>query len=145
MFARNPGSYAPRIIVSSEKCSIMKSAREIVMDLWKAMEARDWSTLESLLAPSFESVFPQSGERFDRAGYLRLNREYPGDWHIQMTSIIENSECVVTEIDVEIDGRTDRAISFFYVHEGKIATLREYWPEPFAIPQWRQGWALPTS
>lgn len=120
----------------------MSEASDTVVGLWKAMEARDWSALEGLLAPAFRAEFPQSGERFDREGYLRLNREYPGDWHIRLSSIVDGTECVVTEVEVDIDGRTERAVSFFHVREGKVTVLREYWPEPFAVPEWRRDLAL---
>ena len=120
----------------------MTEARELVVGLWTAMETRDWSTLELVLAPMFRAEFPQSGERFDRTGFVRLNREYPGDWHIRVISIVNGGDCIVTEVEVDIDGRTDRAVSFFRVQEGKIVALREFWPEPFAAPEWRQGFAL---
>ena len=36
--------------------------------------------------------------------------------------------------------RQDRAVSFFRLRDGKIAYLREYWPEPYAAPDWRAQW-----
>lgn len=106
--------------------------------------ARDGGSrlVERVLAPTFRAEFPQSGERFDRDGFLRLNRDYPGDWHIRLVSVVDGSDCIVTEVEVDIDGRTDRAVSFFHVREGKVAALREYWPEPFAVPEWRKDLAL---
>jgi ketosteroid isomerase-like protein len=120
----------------------MSEAKDLVVGLWHAMEARDWSGVERVLAPTFRAEFPQSGERFDREGFLRLNRDYPGDWHIRLVSVVDGSDCIVTEVEVDIDGRTDRAVSFFHVREGKVTALREYWPEPFAVPEWRKDLAL---
>ncbi len=120
----------------------MSSASEVAVELWNAMEAREWSMVRDLLAPEFRAVFPQSGERFDRDGYLKLNREYPGEWHIRICTVVESVEWIVTEIEVDIDGRTDRAVSFFQVRSGKVTALREFWPEPFAVPEWRRDLAL---
>lgn len=110
--------------------------------LWQAMEARDWAGVEALLAADFRCDWPQSGERFDKAGFLRVNREYPGDWHIRLCRLVDAGPEVVSEIEVELDGRLDRAISFFELQAGQVLRLREFWPEPFEIPHWRRGWAL---
>lgn len=111
--------------------------------LWEAMERRDWAAVERLLHPDFRAWWPQSGERFDRAGYLRVNRHYPGDWHITVLHVVAAGDEVVTEVEVAVDGRTDRAVSFFRVRDGVLLGLREYWPDPFPVPEWRRGWSLP--
>lgn len=113
---------------------------EVVRGVWAALEERDWPRLESLLDPSFTATFPQSGERFDGERWLRLNREYPGDWHLRVQHVFDAGDWIVTEVDVQLDGRTDRAISLFRVCAGKVAELREYWPEPFPVPEWRRAW-----
>jgi hypothetical protein len=106
------------------------------------MEARDWRAVADVLDPAFRAVLPQSGERFDREGFLKMNRDYPGDWHIRVCNVVDGGEWIVTEVEVDIDARTDRAVSFFCVRNGKIVALREYWPDPFAVPEWRRGLAL---
>ena len=120
----------------------MSEAGDCVVALWHAMESRDWSKVADLLSPEFRAEFPQSAERFDRSGFLKLNRDYPGDWHIQIRHLVDGGEWVVTEIEVEIDGRTDRGVSFFRVHNGRIVSIREFWPEAFPVPEWRRGSAL---
>lgn len=120
----------------------MSEASAIAVSLWHTMEARDWSGVEALLAPEFRAEFPQSGERFDREGYLKLNRDYPGNWHIRVRHAVDGGAWAVTEVEVDIDDRTDRAVSFFQIRDGKIIALREFWPEPFAAPEWRKGLAL---
>lgn len=120
----------------------MSRASEIVVELWTSMEARDWSRVASLLGPAFRAEFPQSGERFDRDGYLTLNRDYPGNWHIRIGPVVDGDATIVTEVEVDIDDRTERAVSFFQVHEGLITSLREFWPEPFPAPEWRRDLVL---
>lgn len=120
----------------------MSRSSEVAVALWNAMEARDWSAVSELLAPTFQATFPQSGERFDRDGFLKMNQEYPGDWHIRINTVVDGVPWIVTEIEVDIDGRIDRAVTFFHVHDEKIITLREFWPEPFPAPEWRRALAL---
>ncbi len=116
--------------------------KQLVTTLWHAMEARDWPKVEELLAAGFVCVWPQSDERFDKAGFLRVNREYPGDWHIRICQVIAADMQVVSEVEVTLAGRIDRAVSFFELEAGKLTRLREFWPEPFEVPEWRRRWAL---
>jgi hypothetical protein len=71
-----------------------------------------------------------------------MNRDYPGEWHIRVCRVVDGDEWIVTEVEVDIEGRTDRAVSFFQVRDGKIVALREFWPDPMPVPAWRQGLAL---
>lgn len=117
----------------------MLSPDQVVLALWTALEQRDWDRAGSLLTPDFRCEFPQSRECFDRDRWLWVNRAYPGDWHLEVRRVLVQGDAVVTETEVRIDGRVDTALSFFTVRDGRIATLREYWPEPFEIPTWRLG------
>jgi hypothetical protein len=95
----------------------MRKAKDIAVSLWLEMEARNWDAVADLLDPSFRAVLPQSGERFDREGFLKMNRDYPGDWHIRVGNVVDGDGWIVTE--VVIDGRTDRAVSFFRCATGR--------------------------
>ena len=106
---------------------------------WQAIEARAWRAVEALLAPDFVSEWPQSGEVFDRATFILVNQMYPGDWHLRVVKVVEAGHDLVTEVEVSIDDRLDRAVSFFELRDGAIIKLREYWPEPFPIPEWRRA------
>ncbi len=59
--------------------------------------------------------------------------------------LVEAGPEVVTEVEVEVDGRTDRAVSFFRLRDGQLGELREFWPDPFPVPDWRRGWSLPPD
>lgn len=106
--------------------TLVPGAAEVARALWRAVEARDWARVASLLDPTFSCTFPRSGERLDAAGWLRLARVNPGDWHVAVKEVLEAGDRVVTEVDVAIDGRTDRAVSLFHVRGGKVIALREY-------------------
>ena len=112
---------------------------ELVYRFWSAIEGRDWTAVLDLLDPHFMAEWPQSGERFARANFVRANQEYPGSWHIRPGSFHDAGEWVVSEVEVDIDGRVDRCISFFRIQDNRVVELREYWPDPFPIPEWRRA------
>jgi hypothetical protein len=115
------------------------SASCVIQEYWRLLEQRAWEPWSLLLAPDFVCEWPQSEERFDRQEFLLVNRHYPGDWHVTVRSIHDAGEWVISEAEVELDGRIDRAVSFFRLCEMKIVALREFWPEPFSVPEWRKN------
>ena len=59
--------------------------------------------------------------------------------------MVADADEVVTEVEVELTAdngavRQDRAVSFFRLRDGRIAYLREYWPESYTAPGWRAQW-----
>lgn len=118
------------------------TAEELAVELWQRMEARDWAGVAARLAPEFVAEWPQSGERFDRDGFLEVNRRYPGDWHIELVHVVASGEEAVTEVAVSIDGRVDRAVSFLRTSGGRITRIREFWPDPMDVPEWRLALGL---
>jgi hypothetical protein len=115
----------------------MKTMADTVRSFWEMIRAKEWEKLHDLLHEGFRAEFPQSGEWFTRQQFVSMNRSYPGEWSIRLRDLYQCEQCVVTEVEVAIDGRTDRGISFFRVENGKVIHLREFWPEPFSIPEWR--------
>lgn len=114
------------------------SASCVIQEYWRLLEQRAWESWSALLHPDFVCEWPQSEERFDRREFLLVNRHYPGDWHATVRSMHDAGEWVISEAEVTLDGRIDRAVSFFRLREMKIIALREFWPEPFAVPEWRK-------
>lgn len=117
----------------------MKTAAITIQAFWDALQARKWDEVSELLHESFRAEFPQSGEHFNRQDFIRMNRFYPGAWDIRLRDLFEYKGRVVTEVEVTLNGRTERAISFFQVRNGKVIELREFWPEPFPVPEWRRA------
>jgi len=118
----------------------MLTNEEVIRELWSAIECRDWGAMCSLCDERCVFTLPQSGERYNREGFVRLNREYPGDWHVNVETLIECENWVVTEVTVSFHDRSDRGVSLFRIDNGKVVEIREYWPEPFDVPAWREGW-----
>ena len=112
-------------------------AVRVATDFWKAVDARAWDRVRDLLGPDVVVTWPQSGERFGRREFLAVNEEYPGDWRVRVVHAVGTENGAVTEVDVDIDGRVDRAVSLLRVEDGRIVEIREYWPDPFPVPEWR--------
>lgn len=119
---------------------------EVVRILWQAFDRLDFDLAREVLHADFVCEWPQSRERIRGAeNFIAVNRNYPGKWRIYILRIVADADEVVTEVEVELTAengavRQDRAVSFFRLRDGRIAYLREYWPEPFAAPDWRAQW-----
>lgn len=117
--------------------------KQVVVAFWSAMETNDFYAAARLLHEQYVLEWPQSGERV-RGGdnFAALNTAYPaaGNWHFTINRIVAEGNQVVTEVTVTDGTRTDRAITFSTVREGKIWKQVEFWPEPFDAPGWRAQW-----
>ena len=62
-----------------------------------------------------------------------MNEEYPahGRWQFTVNTIVGNDHDPVSDVSVTNGARSDRAISFFTVHDGKIVKIVEFWPEAY--------------
>lgn len=116
----------------------MKPNEILAQSLWTALEEREWDQVRQLLHEDFSAHWPQSGERFNRDEFIQVNCHYPGDWHLRLKRVFGDGDQVVTEVEIDLDGRVNRALSFFRVHKNRIIEACEYWPEPFAVPDWRR-------
>jgi len=75
-----PYRFCPRlpVVPSATVADIEALARRYI----ETMEARDWEAWTALLAEDVVYEMPQTRERVTRRdALLRLNQEYPGDWH----------------------------------------------------------------
>ena len=115
--------------------------REAVEGLWRAINARDFNAAGDLLHDDFVCEWPQSRERIrGRANFIAVNRDYPGNWSITVRRVVASGDEAATEVSIRIDGRTDVAVSFFELRDGKILRETDYWPEPYDAPEWRARW-----
>ncbi|WP_435876984.1 nuclear transport factor 2 family protein [Streptomyces acidicola] len=114
--------------------------RGAVERFWATAEARDWTAFESTLAEDVVYTLPQTRERISgRERYVRFNREYPGDWHVRTERIVAESDQVVTWMHVTAGLEEMHAVSFFTGDGyGRIASVTDFWPEPYAAPTGRE-------
>ena len=117
---------------------------EVVRELWRRIEARDWDGVGELLADDLVLDWPETGERIrGRENFVEFNRNYPEGWSIEVQQILADGNRVASEIRVpHTELGLHWAASFFEVEDGRIARGTEYWvaqsKEP--PPAWRAQW-----
>jgi limonene-1,2-epoxide hydrolase len=119
------------------------NSKQILENFWKTMKTNDFYAVANLLHDDYVLDWPQSGERIrGRENFAALNTYFPaeGEWQFTVNQIIADGELVVTDVTVTDGSRTDRAITFSTIRDGKIWRQVEFWPEPFEAPEWRAQW-----
>lgn len=59
----------------------MTDLENTILALWQAIAEQDEARLSRFFTADAEILWPNTGERFDLAGYLRANCDYPGQWN----------------------------------------------------------------
>lgn len=114
---------------------------DVVAELWRRVEARDWDGFGALLADDVVFDWPHSRERIrGRANVVEVNRRYPEGWAIEVRRVVADGDVVVSEIRVpHAEMGTFWAASFFELRDGVVARASEYWVEEGVEepPEWR--------
>lgn len=116
------------------------SAAVTVRAFWEATDGRDWDALGRLLADDVLYEVPQTGERVrGRAGVVRFNAEFPGEWRLSVTTLVADADQAATTITFVSPGIPDQTgITFFTLDDdGRIAHIQDWWPEPYEPPAGR--------
>ena len=107
---------------------------DVLRAYWSAIDAADWAAVADLLHDDFSGRYPATGEHFDKAGFVRLNAEYPGRWRAEVVDVVASGGRVVTHTRVS-DGHESHVVaSFASVDAGRIAELVEIWAEGGLAP-----------
>ncbi|MBV8196468.1 MAG: nuclear transport factor 2 family protein [Candidatus Dormibacteraeota bacterium] len=115
------------------------AAKELVAAFARALEARDWDALATLLDRAVVYELPQTRERIrGRDRYVRFNAEYPGDWHIEPRVVLGDDHDGCLLFQWTNAGEDSLAIAFFEVEEGRISKITDFWPEPYDPPSGRE-------
>jgi hypothetical protein len=114
----------------------------VAREFWRRMGANDWQAAAELFADDFELVWPQSGERIlSREAFVAVNANYPaaGRWTFSTRRLFGAGSQAVSETLVS-DGTIEAvAVTFFEIEVGEIRRMREFWPDPFPVPEWRRA------
>ncbi|HET9203693.1 MAG TPA: nuclear transport factor 2 family protein [Acidimicrobiia bacterium] len=118
----------------------MPENRDLVVTFIDSLEARDWMTWADLLHPEVVYEVPQTRERIrGRDRYLQFNQEYPGDWHLRLEVAIADEVNGVAWFRWELpEAEPADGMAFFTFAEGQIATVTDFWPEPYEPPPGRE-------
>lgn len=108
----------------------MQSA-DVVAELWRRIQARDWDAVGALLAEDFVLEWPNARIRIrGRTNFVGFNRSYPEGWSIEVIRIVGTGSIGVSEVRVPHPTVGPYyALSFFEIVDGRLARGREYWVE----------------
>lgn len=124
-------------------------AGELVAELWRRIEARDWDRLGELLADDFVLEWPYAQVRIrGRAAFVEFNRAYPEGWSIEVLRIVSDGRTAVSEVHVPHPTVGPHyALSFFEAENDGLIRGREYWVEdrPEEPSPERARWLEPMS
>jgi ketosteroid isomerase-like protein len=106
-------------------------ASDVVAQLWRRIQARDWDAVGELLAEDFVLEWPHELVRIrGRANFVEFNRSYPEGWSIEVLRIVAEGQTAVSEVRVPHPTVGPYyALSFFEVEDGRLTRGREYWVE----------------
>ena len=129
--------------MSQESQESQESTARTARDYWTRLEARDWEAWGALLADDVVARWPQTAERVTgREALVRYNQHYPGDWHLRVERVVADRSGAGCLVASTLDGEPMPATTFFTFDEsGLIATITEFWPERYDLPESRAGLA----
>lgn len=124
--------------------------RQTIVSLWQAFNQRDWIAAREQLTDDFICEWPQSNERIrGRDNFIAVNQNFPGDWQITVERVIVSGDQAASEVSIQLtraeETRTDVAVSFYELREGKINKEVDYWPNPYPAPAGRAQWVEPIK
>jgi len=119
------------------------STRDLAERFVTALEARDWDGWAATMQPDVVYEVPQTRERIrGRDRYLQFNREFPGDWHLSPAVTVADDDHAVVVFRWRV-GDAERqeeqeAIVVFGFRDSLIATVTDFWPDPYEPPPGRE-------
>ena len=119
------------------------STRDLAERFVTALEARDWDGWAATMQPDVVYEVPQTRERIrGRDRYLQFNREFPGDWHLSPAVTVADDDHAVVVFRWRVGDAEEQeeqeAIVVFGFRDGLIATVTDFWPDPYEPPPGRE-------
>tara|TARA_R110002051_G_scaffold188809_1_gene258123 strand:+ start:6451 stop:6834 length:384 start_codon:yes stop_codon:yes gene_type:complete len=118
-------------------------AATLAQEFWWRMGTNQWGLAAGLFAGNIEIIWPQSGEVIGSADdFVAINENYPshGKWSFKVKRVIGAGGHAITETEVSDGTAKAFVVSIFECADDRIVRITEYWPEPFAAPEWRRQW-----
>jgi len=119
------------------------STRDLAERFVASLEARDWDGWVATMQPDVVYEVPQTRERIrGRDRYLQFNREFPGDWHLSPAVTVADDDHAVVVFRWRVGDAEEQeeqeAIVVFGFRDGLIATVTDFWPDPYEPPPGRE-------
>jgi limonene-1,2-epoxide hydrolase len=125
------------------------SSRELISAFWAAMQANDWETAASYLAPECVIDWPCSGEQIvGPSDFAAIQARYPtntGRWSFEMHRLVVESDTVVSEVTVTDGEQSHRVVAFSDIDRDHIVRQVEYWPTAYEPLPGREDLTRPTA
>ncbi|MGH3446348.1 MAG: nuclear transport factor 2 family protein [Nocardioidaceae bacterium] len=114
--------------------TLADAAADVLRGLWTRIDEQRWGDLDEVLDPTLRVEYVHTGEVFDRAAYIRLNREYPGSWRAHVAETVSSGERAVSRVRVSDGFETYHVASFATVRDARIVNLVEVWSSSGETP-----------
>lgn len=87
-----------------------------------------------------------TNERFDVAGFVKANCNYPGSWQSDVERLEILGDLLITVCRVwNKEGDSFHVCSFIQLQNGKISRIDEYWGDDGEAPDWHSALHLSKS
>lgn len=118
-----------------ESCAAA-DAEEVVRLFWERANARDWTAMGRLLAPTLRYEVPQTREFIaGREGFVDFFATWPAPWRVEIERLVAaDGGDLALEMRFQDGGAPQTAVGFYRVEAGLITQIREFWPEPYEPP-----------
>jgi hypothetical protein len=112
---------------------------KVIRNFWDEIHQQNWDKLSQYFFENAVINWNNTNEQFTVEEFIIANKEYPGDWTIELERLEAINELVISVVKVQLKegGATFHATSFFEFQAGKIKLLNEYWGDDGNAPQWR--------
>jgi len=119
----------------------VETNRQLVVELWQRLGRCDFAGAGELLHDDHVCEWPQSKERIrGRENFVALNANYPGRWAAEVKRVIVQGDQVASEVALTWENQTIMVVSFYDIRDDQLYREIDYWPEPYAAPDWRAQW-----
>ena len=115
------------------------TAGDLLTRLCRTIDAKQWDRIDPLLHNDFACHYVHTGETFDKAGWIRVNAEYPGFDRMILEDLVATGDRAVARCHVTStvdDGRLSHfeVATFATVADGSISSMTEVWTDVAQIP-----------
>lgn len=111
-----------------------RSPAQVLRRWWDLIDRQDWERMAALLDPGVRARWVHTGECFDAAGLVPVNREYPGRWRAEVEECLADGSRAATRTKVSDGSEVYYAASFATVSDGRISDLVELWADAHGRP-----------
>ena len=108
---------------------------------WQAVASQDEIALARCFHRDARVRWPNTGEEFTAAAFIRINCAYPGAWEGELLRVEQARDTTITlaRIWAQDGSQSLHVTSFFRWQDGLIMELEEYFSDDGPVPKWRQA------